>query len=467
VQFFPIFLDLKGARTVVAGGTRAAAGKARLLAEAGARVSLISRDAVGEVVALADGAGLTWVRREFVPADLTDVTLVVVATGDAVSDAAVSAAARGRNIPVNVVDNPDLSTFTMPAIVDRDPITIAISSAGTSPTLTRRLRERIEALLPAEIGRLARFAASFRPAVRAVIAEDCRRRRFWERFFDGPIAAAVVAGDEKWARERMLNAVNRQDPAATEEGIVHLVGAGPGDPDLLTLRALRLLQEADVIVHDRLVAPAVLAYGRRDARRIDVGKTHGDGGRGQDAIHRILLAEARAGRRVVRLKGGDPFVFGRGGEERDFLLRHAIRVEVVAGVTAATGCAAAAGLPLTHRDHASAVTFVTGHGKNGEPVADWAALARARHTIAVYMGTTVADRIAHQLVDAGFDPATPVAVIANGTRADQRFATGKLVDLARLAASVRRNGPTLIVIGEVVRQADAWTAEKPRLAEAG
>jgi uroporphyrin-III C-methyltransferase/precorrin-2 dehydrogenase/sirohydrochlorin ferrochelatase len=467
VRYFPLFVDLAGRTGVVVGGTPAAAAKARLLSEAGARTHLVCLEAATEVLALARTGGVSWERRAFTPGDLQDAAVVIAATGNGALDAAVSEAARARNIPVNVVDNPDLSTFAMPAIVDRDPVTIAISTAGAAPVLARRLRQCIEALVPAEIGRLARFAESFRPAVRAVIADGDGRRRFWERLLAGPIAAAVLAGDERWARERMLAAVNRRELSETGGGIVHLVGAGPGDPELLTLKALRLLQEADVIIYDRLVAPGILAYARREARRIDAGKANGDGGRGQERINRILLAEARAGRRVVRLKGGDPLVFGRGGEEKQFLLRHGVRVEVVAGVTAAIGCAAAAGLPLTHRDHASALTFVTGHGKDGEPAVDWAALARAGHTIAVYMGGTAAGRIARRLIDGGLDPATAVAVIENGTRPGQRVSTGTLTELPGLAAASGGSGPVLLVIGEVVRQADAWGAERRLQAAAG
>ncbi len=457
MEHLPVFLDIKGRDVLVVGGGEVAERKARLLLRAGARVSVVAPAADEGLTALADGDGVTVVGRPFRESDVAGRALVVAATGNRDVDRAVSAAARARAVPVNVVDRPDLSSFIMPAIVDRDPVTVAISSAGTAPVLARMVRARIEALLPSRLGRLARFAERFRDAVRTTVPDATGRRRFWERILSGPVAAAVLEGDERWARERMLAEVNRPPERGAPDGIVFIVGAGPGDPDLLTLKALRLLQEADVIVHDRLVAPAVLDYGRRDARRIGVGKEKGNHSVSQSAINRTLLAEARAGRRVVRLKGGDPFVFGRGGEEREFLLRHGVPVEVVPGITAATGCAAAAGIPLTHRDHAHAVAFVTGHGKDGEPTLDWAALARGGQTLAVYMGASTAGEIAARLLQHGLSATTPVAVIENGTRPDQRVTTGHLADLAGLAARGGQ-GPKLIVVGDVVRHADAWIA---------
>jgi uroporphyrin-III C-methyltransferase / precorrin-2 dehydrogenase / sirohydrochlorin ferrochelatase len=362
------------------------------------------------------------------------------------------------------VDNKQLCTFIVPAIVDRDPITVAISSAGTAPVLARSIRERIEAMLPPNLGRLARFAERFRGAVVANFQSGGARRRFWEDFFSGPVAANVLEGDEIRAGEQMLAAVNRPD-RVDSRGMVFIVGAGPGNPDLLTLRALRLMQEADVIVYDRLVSAAILEYARRDSERIDVGKAKGAHAFDQDAINAILLREARAGRRVVRLKGGDPLIFGRGGEEREFLMREGIPVEIVPGITAATGCAAAAGIPLTHREHAHAMTVVTGHGRDGEPDVDWAALARLRQTLVVYMGATVAGEIARRLMIHGMDPATPVAVIANGTRPEQAVHVGRLSQLGSLAASRLDGAPAVLVIGEVACKADAWAAaDAPRTA---
>jgi uroporphyrin-III C-methyltransferase / precorrin-2 dehydrogenase / sirohydrochlorin ferrochelatase len=456
MQHFPLFLDVKDRDVlVVGGGGAAAARKAALLADAGARVVVVASRPQAELSEAAKQGRILVRQRSFEADDVAGKLLVVSASGDAALDARVSAAARAAGVPVNVVDQPSLCTFIWPAIVDRDPVTIAISSAGAAPVLARSIRTRLEALLPANLGRLARFAQDFRAAVKAIKPTGSARRRFWDRFFAGPIAEAVLTGDERRARERMLALINRRAEASAEEGIVYLVGAGPGDPELLTLRALRVLQEADVIVHDRLIGPRILDYGRRDADRIYVGKARGSHARTQDEINRLLASHARAGRRVARLKGGDPFIFGRGGEEREYLLRHGVRVEVVPGVTAATGCAAAAGIPLTHRDQAQTLIIVTAHGRDGEPDVDWRALARDRQTLAIYMGASAAKRAAKSLIEHGRDPATPAAVIANGTLAEQRTAVGELRDLERLASEAG-DGPALILVGEVVRHAEAW-----------
>jgi len=342
MRHFPLFLDVRGRPVLVVGGGDAAARKAAVLAGAGARVRVIAVEPATEMAMLARDGRVSLLRREFRKTDAPGNALIVAATGCASPDAAVSQAARAAGVPVNVVDRPELCTFLWPAIVDRDPVTVAIGSAGTSPVLARSVRARIEAMLPARLGRLALFAEDFRAAVKATRATGAGRRRFWERFFAGPTAGAVLAGDEQAAREQMLALINRRDDTAAEPGIVYLVGAGPGDPELLTIKAMRLLQEADVIVRDRVVGAAILDYARRDAERIDVGEAPGSHARTQEQINALLLRLAREGGRVVRLKGGDPFVFGRGGEERAHLLRHGVRVELVPGITAATGCAAAA-----------------------------------------------------------------------------------------------------------------------------
>jgi uroporphyrin-III C-methyltransferase/precorrin-2 dehydrogenase/sirohydrochlorin ferrochelatase len=330
------------------------------------------------------------------------------------------------------------------------------------------VRAEIESLLPAGLGRLARFAGAFRGAVKAKIDDATARRRLWERVFDGPVAADVLAGNESRARERMLSLVNRPAERPPADGMVYIVGAGPGDPDLLTFKALRAMQAADVVVHDRLIGDDILDYVRRDAERIYVGKAAGRHAMTQPAINALLVAQARAGRIVVRLKGGDPFVFGRGGEEMTALQQAGVAVEIVPGITAATGCAAAAGLPLTHRDFASGVTFVTGHGKGGgAPDLDWTALAASRQTIVVYMGVATVGTIGAQLVAHGMDPATPAAVIENGTRPDQIVVRGTV---ATLADTVRRGGvtgPALLVIGAVaaLAQETAIPNTMPVLAE--
>ena len=455
MKYFPAFLSLEGRRCLVVGGGELAARKLRLLRKAGARIVVVAPKAGVEIADLATRGEIDWVRRGFVAGDVNGAAVVHGATGIEEVDARVAEAAAAAGIPVNVVDRPEISSFITPAIIDRDPVVIGISSGGTAPVLARRLRETLEELLPARLGRLARFAESFRTSVAATIPDAAARLRFWERFFDGPVTEAVLGGRESEAREKMLRLINRPGPAPEPKGAVHIVGAGPGDPDLLTFRALRLMQQADVVVYDKLVGTEVLEYLRRDAERIYVGKSKANHVKTQDQINELLLDQARAGKRVLRLKGGDPFVFGRGGEERDYLLRHGVQVEVVPGITAATGCAAATGIPLTHRDHAGAVTFVTGHGQNGEPDLDWAALARLRQTLVIYMGVSTAGRTAAQLIEHGLAATTPVAVIENGTLASQKTAVGALGGLEALIRDNGITGPAVIVIGEVVRHADA------------
>lgn len=483
---FPIFLKLAGRRVVIVGGGETATRKVRLLARSGAALVVIASQATRELCAAAAEGRLALELRPFDPADLAGAALVVAAPEDGDAEiagpddatvAAVSAAAQAAGIPVNVVDRPGLSTFLMPALVDRAPLLIAISSGGAAPVLARSLRAWLESRLPARLGVLASFAGRLRRAVAGALPATTTRRRFWEALFAGPVADAVLAGREDAAGARVDAALASADPVAAvdraagraADGVVHLVGAGPGDPDLLTFKALRVLQEADVIVYDRLVAPEILERCRRDADRIAVGKAKGRHSVGQAEIEARLVAEAAAGRRVVRLKGGDPLVFARGGEELDALKARGIRVEVVPGITAALGCAAAAGIPLTHRDEAAALTLITGHGKDDrEPAVDWPALARGSSTLAVYMGLTVAGRIARRLIDHGLDPATPVAVIVSGTRADQEVRTDRLGGLGALAAGLVAGGdpgPALLIIGTVARRAVA-SAPTPPLAAA-
>lgn len=468
MQHFPIFMTLQARPVLIVGGGELAARKMRLIAKSGAAVHVVAPCPNPELLEAAAAGRLTLHRRAFAPTDVIGKALVIGAAGDDGLDRAVSEAARTANVPVNIVDRPDLSTFITPAIVDRDPVVIAIGSSGGAPVLIRRLRAWIESHLPARYGRLAAFAASFRSAVMAAIGEGEGRRRFWERFFDSAIAEAVLDGRESQAREQMIALVNRGDPLTAlghkQPGTVYLVGAGPGDPDLLTFKALRCLQEADVIVTDKLVAPAVLELARRDAERIFAGKAKGDHSREQSEINALLAEHARAGRRVVRLKGGDPFVFGRGGEEMTYLRARGIRVEIVPGITAAAGCAAAAGIPLTHRDHALAATLITGHGQDGEPDHDWAELARGRRTLVVYMGLSVAGRIAARLTSHGMPPDTPAAVIENGTRPDQRVVVTTVGSLETTIAAHDLKAPALIVIGSVVALAATY-ASKGRSAE--
>ena len=453
---FPIFLTVQDRPVLIAGGGEAAARKLRLLLKADAWVTVVAPDANDEILDLFEAGDIDWQARAFQPEDLAGVVLAYGATGIDTVDRQVAAAARKAGVPVNVVDRPDLSDFITPAIIDRAPITVAVSSGGTAPVLARGVKAAIERLLHPNLGRLAVFAERFRGAVKAVVPGGRARLRFWDAFFDGPIAARVLTGDETGAAEDMLSYVNRR--GLEQDGIVHIVGAGPGAADLITLRGQRLLEQADVIVHDRLVGDGVLDLARRDADRIDVGKAPGRHPVPQDKINDILIAQARQGKRVVRLKGGDPFVFGRGGEELRALNAAGIRAEVVPGITAATACAAATGIPLTHRGHASAVTFVTGHKGDGDaPDVDWAALARSGATLAVYMGIGGAGTIANDLSHHGLAD-TPVAVIENGTRPDQRVFTGHVRGLDALVRANGITGPALIVIGNVTALADVSSA---------
>ena len=457
MQTFPLFLSLKDRRALVVGGGEPAARKTELLLSAGAQVTLIAETVTGEIAQLIADGRVAWAGHDFNADDLDGITLAIVATEDSALQARVAHAAQKRCLPVNVVDRPALSSFIMPAIVDRGPITVAISTGGTAPALARKLRAEIERALPATIGRLARFAEIFRDQVRRTLREPRARRLFWDRIFSGRVGELALAGDEIAARRELIrlldnarDGVAAHDPAQPAVGMVHLVGAGPGDPDLLTLKAHNLLQRADVVVYDRLVSPEVLAMARRDAERVYVGKRRANHCVPQAEINDRLIALARAGKSVVRLKGGDPFVFGRGGEEIEALTAAGVVVEVVPGITAALGCAASAGVPLTHRDHAQACVFVTGHLKDGTVDLDWEMLARPRQTVVIYMGSGSLPAIARQMVGHGLPGTTPVALFENGTTDRERRVVGTLATIERLAAAANLTGPTLCVVGEVV-----------------
>ncbi|HSI00226.1 MAG TPA: siroheme synthase CysG, partial [Reyranella sp.] len=399
------------------------------------------------------------------PDDLWGAAAVFVTTGDLDTDTDAQHAARAASVPVNVADRPALSDFILPAIVDRGEVVVAVSTGGASPTLATLLRGRIEAMLPARFGAIARLAEAFRAQANALI-EPRQRRAFWRRLIDGPAGRLALGGDDAAARRVALTELDAARRGGLNPvGIAHIVGAGPGDPDLLTLKAARLLQEADVILHDALVPQAILDRARRDAELVCVGKRNGRPSWAQADIEAEMIRRVRAGQIVVRLKAGDPFVFGRGAEEVDALRDAGLAVAVVPGITAALGCAASAGIALTDRRVASAVTFVTGHNAEGNDVA-WPSLAAAGHTLAIYMGAAEAAAVRDRLLDAGAAPTTPVAIVENGTRPDQRVSTGRLADLARLAAThlSRRGdgGPSLIIVGEVAARA---AAARPSLAQ--
>jgi uroporphyrin-III C-methyltransferase/precorrin-2 dehydrogenase/sirohydrochlorin ferrochelatase len=391
-------------------------------------------------------------------ADLADAVAVVSAAGDAL-DAQIAARARRHRIPVNVVDRPELSTFIFPAVVDRGEVVVAIGTGGASPVLARRLRELIEALLPTRIGELAQLIGRHRRRF-AAVPRALSPRRFWENIIAGPIAEAVLAGRSDEAEARLVAAIDgdgARESSAGKAETVFLVGAGPGDPDLLTLRALHALADADLLFYDELVTPAVLDRARRDAEQVFVGKRRGEAGIGQDEINRRLVAAARAGRCVVRLKGGDPFIFGRGGEELEYLRAAGVPVVVVPGVTAALGCAAEAGLPLTFRNEAGKLAFITAQRAEEAAAIDWSSLTDRQTTLVVYMGLASAAAVRDGLIAAGRDGETPAAVLARGTRPDSQAAVGRLDELAALASEVGE-GPAILVIGEVVARSTPWRA---------
>jgi uroporphyrin-III C-methyltransferase/precorrin-2 dehydrogenase/sirohydrochlorin ferrochelatase len=454
MNFLPIFLDLKGRDTLVVGGGLPAAAKIRLLLKAGAAVRVVAPEVNDEILRLAEARKIDWRPRSFVADDTRNCAVVFGAT-DNDAEVAALVAATPATVPINMVDRPELSTFIMPAIVERDPIVIGISTGGASPALAQRLRARIESLLPARLGGLANFAAEFRRTARALLPDAPARRHFWGRFFNGVPAQAYLAGDEPTARTAALGLLNRKT-ADTPTGLVYMVGAGPGDPGLLTLQAAQAMERADVVLYDELIGSGILDRVRREAQRIYVGKSRGRHAASQTEINEWMLGYAKAGQTVVRLKGGDPFVFGRGGEEQDYLQRHGVIVVAVPGITAALGCAAAAGIPLTHRDHAAGLCIVSGHAPTEGVLADWAAFSRRGQTLAIYMGLANAAIIAAGLARHGVKPAIPVALIENGTRPEQRVIAGRLSDLGDLAAESGMNSPTLIVVGEVVRFAKAW-----------
>ncbi len=447
MDFLPIFYALKGRRCLVVGGGEVAARKVELLRRAGGRVTVVAPALDGRLATLAEAGGIEHLARPFAEADLEGMTLVIAATDDRAVNEAVAGAAGARGLPVNVVDAPELCSFILPSIIDRSPIVVAVSSGGRSPVLARLLRARLETLVPAGYGRLASFLHGFRERVREALPGLGARRRFWERLIDGPLAEMVFTGREAQAREVLEKALARPDEPG---GMVALIGAGPGDPDLLTFRALRLMQSADVILHDRLVSPAILDLARRDAERIYVGKQCDYHAVRQEEINALLVRLAQAGKRVVRLKGGDPFVFGRGGEEIASLASEGIPFEIVPGITAANGCAAYAGIPLTHRDHAQSVVLVTGHRRDGTAETDWRPYVQPQQTLVVYMGLSRLAEICQGLIDAGMSPDMPAALVAQGTLPEQRVLTAPLRDLPAHVAAESVHAPTLLIVGEVV-----------------
>ncbi|OIQ95340.1 siroheme synthase [mine drainage metagenome] len=450
MQALPIFINITGRLCVVVGGGDVASRKVVTLLKANAAVTVVSPELCLELQALVDAKTIQYTPTTYTAGQLQGACLVIAATDDTAVNEAVSRDAKLQNIPVNVVDCPALCTFTMASIVERSPVVIAISSEGKAPVLARHIRSRIETMLPAGYGRIATIAGEFRNKVKAKFKTSQERRIFWEDVLQGPIVERILSGQEEAARQA-LNAVLAETSDVTHHGEVYLVGAGPGDPDLLTFRALRFMQQCDVCVYDKLVSAEVMELVRRDAELIYVGKARDQHTLPQEEINVLLANLAKQGKRVLRLKGGDPFIFGRGGEEIETLMEHGVPFQVVPGITAANGVSSYAGIPLTHRDYSQACLFITGHLKNGVLDLDWAAMSRPRQTVVIYMGLVGMAEICKQLLVHGVSPDMPAAVVQQGTTQHQRVVVATVSDLADKVSAANIKAPCLTIIGEVVR----------------
>ena len=449
MRVFLASIPMDGARVIIVGNGEAALAKLRLFVKTPAELIWFAPNGAPVGPGALQG-GPAAIERLPTAADLTGARLVFIAMDDDAVVHDLAASARAAGAQVNVVDRPALSDFHTPALIDRDEVVIGVATGGSAPILARDIRSRIEAVLPPGLTQVATLARDLRDTVIASVPDFMARRRFWEKAFRGPAADLAAAGRTAEARREMLRLLNAASAMKTgpDQGVVHIVGAGPGDPELLTLKALRVLQDADVIIHDKLVPDAILDRARRDAHRLYVGKSRSHHSVPQDQIEQLMIDEARKGQRVVRLKGGDPFVFGRGGEELEAMRLAGVPVFVIPGITAALACAASAGIPLTHRDHAQSVTFVTAQEKPGGVAPDWRRLAGPNQTLAVYMGAGRAAETAASLIDAGRAPSTPVAIVENGSRPDERVITGSLDDLGGMVARARLTGPALLFVGE-------------------
>ena len=462
MEFLPIFIDIKGRSCLLVGGGEVAARKAELLLKAGGNVRIVSPQLTSGLARLTDEGKLAHRAGTFAESDLDGVELVIAATDDPAVNEQVSVLAKARHLPVNVVDAPELCSFIVPSIIDRSPVVAAISTGGRSPVLARLIRARLETLIPAAYGRLADLAARWRERVIARFRNSEERKAFWDQVLDGAVAEMVFSGQEDLAEQALERALSGDEAAIAQQGAVYLVGAGPGDPDLLTFRALRLMQQADVVVYDRLVSPQIMSLVRRDAELIYVGKERDKHTLPQEQINELLVRLAKEGKRVVRLKGGDPFVFGRGGEEIETLSAEGVPFQVVPGVTAAAGCAAYSGIPLTHRDYSQTLNLVTGHLKDGTTNLNWPALAQPNQTTVFYMGLKGLPVICSELVSHGLPPTTPIALVQQGTTPNQKVIIGTLATMPQQVEGATIKPPTLIIVGEVVQLHEklAWFEPK-------
>ena len=449
MDFLPIFMNVKGENCLVIGGGKIASRKVFMLLRAGASVSVVSPELCQDLTIRKDEGDINHINRLFEDSDLDNCKIVIAATDDEKVNSHVSQLAKSKNIPVNVVDAPDLCSFIVPSIIDRNPVQIAISTGGASPVLARLLRSRLETYIPAAYGRLAKLVESYREKVKAKFSSSDEIRTFWEQILEGPVAENLIAGKDKIARELLETAVENAE-APAERGEVYLVGAGPGDPDLLTFRALRLMQQADVVVYDRLVSQGVMDLVRRDAECIYAGKERNKHTLPQESINALLVRLAQEGKKVLRLKGGDPFIFGRGGEEIETLTEENVSFQVVPGITAAAGCSSYAGIPLTHRDYVQSCMFVTGHLKDGTTDLNWDAIAQPNQTVVFYMGLQTVKELCKELIKHGLPSTTPAALVEKGTTQDQKVHIGDLETLHEIVEKNNVKAPTLIIVGEVV-----------------
>jgi len=449
MKYFPIFLDTTDLTCLVVGAGEVAARKVELLLKTSAHITVVAPWVCDTVQRFAKEDKIDLIVRPYIESDLNNKQMVFVATDNSTTNKQIHDQARQQKILVNVVDNTPLCQFITPSIVDRSPIIIAMSSGGVAPVLLRYLRQKLESVIPQKVSLLGQFSEKFRESVKKRFKSVTERRYFWEDVLDGDIAENILQGNAQVAEQKFLEKLNAPDASKTV-GEVYLVGAGPGDPDLLTFRALRLMQKADVVVYDRLVSPEILELVRRDAEKIYVGKAKSKHTIPQDEINELLAKEALAGNRVVRLKGGDPFIFGRGGEELETLIEHGVSFQVVPGITAASGAASYAGIPLTHRDHAKSVVFATGHLQDNSINLNWQGLAQPDQTIVFYMGLTGLPIICEQLVKHGLDATTPIAMVQSATTPDQKVVTGTLENIQKKATAANIKPPALIIVGSVV-----------------
>ena len=461
MEYLPISFHIKRRACLVVGGGSIAARKVALLRKAQADVTVVSPELCDELLILKDDGLIQHIARKFEAGDLDEAVLVIAATNQRSVNESVSTQANQLRLPVNVVDNPDLCSFIMPSIIDRSPVVIAVSTGGSSPVLARLIRTKLEGSIPAAYGRLAKLVEGFRDKVKTAFPNVESRRGFWEIILEGTVAELVFSGHESDAEKMLDKAITEKSENPDIPGEVFLVGAGPGDPDLLTFRALRLMQQADVVVYDRLVSPAIMEMVRRDAEIVYVGKERDKHTMQQENINQLLVRLAKEGKRVLRLKGGDPFIFGRGGEEIELLAQEGIAFQVVPGITAANGCSAYAGIPLTHRDYAQSCVFVTGHLKDGSVDLNWKALAHPNQTVVFYMGLHGAPTLCKEMVAHGLPASTPVALVEQGTTPQQRVLIATLDTLLDVIKNEDIKPPTLIIVGEVVTLHDKlkWVEE--------